>query len=200
MGALDALEAASSRPGASSGGVLRPLHVGAGGRRLAPSPQISDYVCDGLLLPDERRHSRMLLSPRLRGVNLGGWMVLQPWITPSLFYQFEDQPMEKTAMDMLGFCRVLGPNEGNRQLREHWRKWVTEDDLVALVRQGINTIRVPVGDWMFEPYEPFTGCTNGSVVELTRVLRICSKIGLKVLIDLHGACAVTRSPRVRHPA
>ena len=22
------------------------------------------------------------------GVNLGGWMVLEPWITPSLFYQF----------------------------------------------------------------------------------------------------------------
>jgi len=23
-----------------------------------------------------------------RGVNLGGWMVLEPWITPSLFYRF----------------------------------------------------------------------------------------------------------------
>ena len=25
---------------------------------------------------------------QIRGVNLGGWMVLEPWITPSLFYQF----------------------------------------------------------------------------------------------------------------
>ena len=23
----------------------------------------------------------------IRGTNLGGWMVLEPWITPSLFYQ-----------------------------------------------------------------------------------------------------------------
>ncbi len=23
-----------------------------------------------------------------RGTNLGGWIVLEPWITPSLFYQF----------------------------------------------------------------------------------------------------------------
>lgn len=25
---------------------------------------------------------------QIRGVNLGGWMVLEPWITPSLFMQF----------------------------------------------------------------------------------------------------------------
>lgn len=24
----------------------------------------------------------------LRGVNLGSWMVLEPWITPSMFFQF----------------------------------------------------------------------------------------------------------------
>jgi glucan 1,3-beta-glucosidase len=24
----------------------------------------------------------------ITGVNLGGWMVLEPWITPSLFYRF----------------------------------------------------------------------------------------------------------------
>lgn len=27
-------------------------------------------------------------NQQVRGVNLGGWMVLEPWITPSLFYQF----------------------------------------------------------------------------------------------------------------
>lgn len=24
----------------------------------------------------------------MRGTSLGGWLVLEPWITPSLFYQF----------------------------------------------------------------------------------------------------------------
>ena len=24
----------------------------------------------------------------MRGTNIGGWMVLEPWITPSLFYWF----------------------------------------------------------------------------------------------------------------
>jgi glucan 1,3-beta-glucosidase len=29
-----------------------------------------------------------VLADAIVGVNLGGWMVLEPWITPSLFYQF----------------------------------------------------------------------------------------------------------------
>jgi hypothetical protein len=32
------------------------------------------------------RHSTPFLK-QIRGVNLGGWLVLEPWITPSLFYQ-----------------------------------------------------------------------------------------------------------------
>ena len=179
------------RPACSSLNALEAAYqLRAGRRHLAmPMPMVADYVCDGELVPEERRHSRMLFQPKLRGVNLGGWLVLLPWVTPSLFYQFEDQPKEAVAMDMLNFCRVLGPVEGNRQLREHWRKWVTNDDLKRLAAHGINTLRVPVGDWMWQPYEPFVGCTNGSVAELRRVLRLCEQHGLRVLIDLHGAIA-----------
>jgi len=28
-------------------------------------------------------------SEKVRGVNLGGWLVLEPWITPSIFQQFD---------------------------------------------------------------------------------------------------------------
>lgn len=158
-------------------------------RRLSP-PGLADYVCEPDRMSDgmHRRHTG-LLHPKLRGVNLGGWMILQPWVTPSLFYQFEEKPPDKTAMDMHGFCKVLGTQEGNRQLREHWAKWVTEADLEALVAQGVNAVRIPVADWMWEPYEPFELCTAGSLHELQRVLRICDRIQLRVLIDLHGAKA-----------
>ena len=121
------------------------------GRRLAPyEPVAAEYSCG-------TKDHRARLSPKLRGVNIGGWLVLEPWVTPSLFYQFEGKPPQQTAMDHYTFCSVLGPIEGNRQLREHWRKWVTEGDLRALADQGINTLRIPVGDWMWQPYAPFTG-------------------------------------------
>ena len=93
---------------------------------------------------------------QIRGVNLGGWMVLEPWITPSLFYQFLGGDEKTTAMDMYSFCEVLGPVEGNKQLRRHWEKWLTVDIVEKLAESGaVNSFRLPVGDWMYKPYGPF---------------------------------------------
>ena len=58
-------------------------------------------------------------NQQVRGVNLGGWMVLEPWITPSLFYQFLGKGEGEIAMDSYTFCEVLGAKEANRQLRQH---------------------------------------------------------------------------------
>lgn len=58
-------------------------------------------------------------NQQVRGVNLGGWMVLEPWITPSLFYQFLGKGENEIAIDTYTFCEVLGPEEANRQLRRH---------------------------------------------------------------------------------
>lgn len=93
------------------------------------------------------------------GTNLGGWLVLEPWITPSLFYQFlsldqqygTDTPLH-TGMDQFTFCQALGPSEGNKQLRRHWRTWVREEDIRAIADSGANVVRIPVGDWMYVPY------------------------------------------------
>lgn len=122
----------------------------------------------------------------IRGVNLGGWLVLEPWITPSLFYQFE--PLDKPAIDMYHFCSMLGSIEGNRQLREHFATFVTEDDIAEIASLGLNTVRIPVGYWMFEnePKAPYADCTDGSVEELDRVLKLVDQHNLTAIIDLHG--------------
>jgi glucan 1,3-beta-glucosidase len=132
-------------------------------------------------------------NKQVRGANLGGWLVLEPWITPSLFYQFlstqerfGDQAPEKTAMDMYTFCTALGDEEANRQLRIHWANWVTEDDIREMAEAGTNSLRVPVADWMFTPYEPFIGCTEGAVEELDRVADLALKYNIDLLIDIHG--------------
>ena len=121
-------------------------------------------------------------------------------MTPSLFYQFEGRPANETAMDMHGFCRVLGAQEANRQLRIHWEKWVTEEHLAELASRGINALRVPVGDWMWTPYWPYHGCADGAVDQLKRVLRHSQKLGLRVLIDLHGARQLRAGPSRGRPA
>jgi glucan 1,3-beta-glucosidase len=94
---------------------------------------------------------------QIRGVNLGGWLVLEPWITPSLFYQFLGGDETNTAFDTYTFCEVLGPVEGNIQLRRHWESWVTEDIIKDLAESGaVNSLRLPVGDFMYKPYGPYS--------------------------------------------
>lgn len=132
-------------------------------------------------------------NKQVQGANLGGWLVLEPWITPSLFYQFlstqelfGDKAPEKTGMDMHSFCTALGSEEANRQLRLHWEKWVTEEDIKKMASFGINSLRIPVGDWMFAPYEPFTECTKGSIEALDKMLDVIHKYDIDVLIDIHA--------------
>jgi len=123
---------------------------------------------------------------QIRGVNLGGWMVLEPWITPSLFYQFLDKGVGEVGMDHYSFCEVLGPKEGNKQLRRHWESWVTEDIVKELAASGaVNSLRVPVGDFMFEPYGPYVGCTDGALDYLDTLLDWARAYGLSVLLDVH---------------
>lgn len=94
---------------------------------------------------------------QVRGVNLGSWMVLEPWITPSMFYQFLGSTEKEMAMDHYYFCEKLGPEEANKQLRRHWDTWVTEDIIRELAESGaVNSLRLPVGDFQFIPYGPYS--------------------------------------------
>jgi len=43
----------------------------------------SDYTC-----PIPSSPTKRLNDFHMRGTSLGGWLVLEPWVTPSLFYQF----------------------------------------------------------------------------------------------------------------
>ena len=128
-----------------------------------------------------------------RGTALGGWLVIEPWITPSLFYQFlgaserwGDDAKNRVGLDPFSFCTALGKEEANRQLRRHWETWLKEEHIYNLSISGVDTLRIPVADWMYIPYEPYIGCWDGALDELQRALGYCRKYGIKVLIDLHA--------------
>jgi aryl-phospho-beta-D-glucosidase BglC (GH1 family) len=61
-----------------------------------------------------------------------------------------------TAFDIYSFCEILGPKEGNKQLKRHWETWVTEDIIDELANsEAVNSLRLPVGDYMYKPYGPY---------------------------------------------
>ena len=90
----------------------------------------------------------------MRGVNIGGWLVLEAWVTPSLFYLFlcvgGECPADRPpVIDERSFCDRLGPDEARRRLDAFRDEWVTEATFADIARAGLNTVRIPFGYWVF---------------------------------------------------
>ena len=66
----------------------------------------------------------------MTGTNIGGWLVLEPWITPSLFYRFlGNTKSDGVGMDTWTFCEALGPEQGKKVLQAHYDAWLTEEHI-----------------------------------------------------------------------
>ena len=123
------------------------------------------------------------------GANIGGWLVLEPWITPTLFYRFlglnnNESPV---GLDSYTFCEALGPEEGNKVMRAHWDSWYTEEHIKNLSMRAVDMVRLPVGDWTLDPYGPYVGCMDGSEEKIDWLLDTCAKYNISVLMDVHTA-------------
>ncbi|KII94290.1 glycoside hydrolase family 5 protein [Plicaturopsis crispa FD-325 SS-3] len=120
-------------------------------------------------------------SQKVRGVNLGGWLVLEPWITPSLF----EATGNNNIVDEYTFGQLQDHNKAYNALKSHWDSFITESDFAAIAAAGLNHVRLPVGYWAFEvgPGEPYV---QGQLPYLQKAVNWASNHGLKVIIDLHG--------------
>ncbi|KAJ2244449.1 hypothetical protein GGI13_006214, partial [Coemansia sp. RSA 455] len=61
----------------------------------------------------------------VRGVNIGGFLVPEFWITPSLIAAIP----EPKPNDYLQLCNRLGPEATLSLMRQHWESWVTESEI-----------------------------------------------------------------------
>ena len=124
---------------------------------------------------------------KLRGVNLGSWLVLEKWMVPSLFEGL-------AATDETTWCAELGEQAAER-LRAHWARWITRDDFAWLAARGINAVRIPVGHWIFGPDYPYHWkygsnphpFVTGGIEVLDQAMSWAQEFGLHVVIDLHAA-------------
>lgn len=122
-------------------------------------------------------------NDKVRGVNLGGWLVLEPWITPSIFSEWADS---QTVKDEYTYTQTLGKDEATSRLTQHWDSWITQGDLEAIASAGLNHVRIPVGYWAVTPLDgdPYV---QGQLPYLDNAIGWARSAGLKVMVDLHGA-------------
>jgi len=126
-------------------------------------------------------------NEKVRGVNLGGWFVLEPWITPGIFTSLPgDLPGRDDVVDEYTYSQKLGKSETANRLKSHWNTWITEDDFQEIARAGLNHVRIPIGYWAVAPRDedPYI---QGQLEYLDRAITWARNAKLKVMIDLHGA-------------
>lgn len=110
---------------------------------------------------------------KLRGVNLGGWLILEKWMTPSVFDGGD-------AVDEYTFMQAPRARE---KLREHQKNFIREEDFKWMQQHGINAIRIPVGYWVLDGDGPFVSCIG----RLDWAFRMAEKYRLFVVVSMHGA-------------
>ena len=113
---------------------------------------------------------------KVKGVNLGNWLVLEKWMSPALFDG-------TTAEDEYYLPRQLSKEVYEARIKIHRSKYITERDFVTIKSMGMEAVRIPVPYFIFGDREPFIGC----IEELDKAFNWAETYGLQVLIDLHTA-------------
>ena len=81
---------------------------------------------------------------------------------------------------------------GKRYQKHFWDTWVdnyfSEADIAAMKRQGFNSVRLPLNARFLLDEEPGIHFNEEQFALLDRILDLCEKHGLYVIMDLHAAC------------
>lgn len=121
---------------------------------------------------------------RLRGVNLGAWMIWEDWLCP-----YEESLDHYTVFEIL--TERFGEEKAYELVNTYMDNWITEYDLDQIKEMGFNSVRVPF--WYRNFYYDDSGRKilnkNGEwdFSRLEWIVEECSKRRLYVVLDMHGA-------------
>ena len=110
----------------------------------------------------------------IKGVNLGNWLVLEKWMSPSMF-------ANTNADDEYYLPQELSREVYEDRIRMHRSEYITERDFATIKGFGLNTVRIPIPYFVFGDCPPFIGC----IEEVDKAFNWAEKYDLKILLDLH---------------
>ncbi len=130
------------------------------------------------LLDEENR------EVRLRGVNLGGWLIQEDWFCPA------DNGKQGDHWTLETLIERFGTEKAYALYNIYWDHWITEFDFREIAGMGFNCVRIPF--W----YRNFQSDDNGTWIlneagekdfsRLDWALEMCRKYGLYAILDFHG--------------
>ena len=119
----------------------------------------------------------------IRGVNLGGWLSIEPFITPSLFNTYQSN---QNIIDEFTLSTLLGPTKAAQVIEKHYSKFITEDDFASIQAAGFDHVRIPYSYWAVTTYPGDPYVPKISWRYLLRGIEYARQYGLRVNLDLHA--------------
>ncbi|KAF2198425.1 glycoside hydrolase [Delitschia confertaspora ATCC 74209] len=120
----------------------------------------------------------------VRGVNVGGWLSLEPFITPSFFQDFKTTD---GVIDEYTLCAKLGATRAKEKLEAHYSTFVNKQTFQEIRDAGFDHVRIPFSYWAVTTYPGDPYVPKISWRYLLRGIEYARQNGLRVNLDLHGA-------------
>ncbi|KAI0249698.1 glycoside hydrolase family 5 protein [Lactifluus subvellereus] len=130
------------------------------------------------------------IPDKIYGVNLGSWLLLEPWMLPNEWVAMGGEICDKCSTCIsseFDFAKAY-PDTVDEKFAEHWSTWFTQDDVNTLKKAGINTVRVPLGYWIVEAIvnRATESYPRGGIKFLSSGLKMLRDANVKVILDHHG--------------
>ena len=119
----------------------------------------------------------------IRGVNVGGWLALEPFITPSLFNNYQQR---EGVIDEWTLCQKLGPASAASTLEKHYSSFINAQSFQDIRNAGFDHVRIPFSYWAVTTYSGDQYVPKISWRYLLRGIEYARQNGLRVKLDLHG--------------
>ena len=122
----------------------------------------------------------------LNGVNLGGWLLMETWMSP-----VKDENEEMAYSDVVTILTErFGRFKAMELIGVYENNFITETDFANIERLGFNCVRIPFwyGNFMTDDFEWLTYDTddNPGFRRLDFALSMCDKYNLYAILDMHG--------------
>lgn len=121
-------------------------------------------------------------SRPMRGVNIGGWLIIEPFITPSFFDAY---PIGSGVIDEYTLSAKLG-DDLQSVIEKHYATFITESTFADIVDAGLDHVRIPYPYWAINNLDDDPYLEKVSWRYLLRGIEWARKYGLRVNVDLHS--------------
>ncbi|KAI0297453.1 glycoside hydrolase family 5 protein [Multifurca ochricompacta] len=137
---------------------------------------------------------RTVIAPvapsKIYGVNLGSWLLLEPWMLPNEWVAMGGQVCDHCSdciASEFAFAEAY-PDTVDEKFSVHWSTWFNQSDVDVLKSAQINTVRIPLGFWIVEALvdRNTEHYPRGGMSYLSYGLKMLRDAGIRAILDHHA--------------